>query len=242
MLTGLIDECPAIKEYLSGATRVTTGEYGKLRVRRDYSYFQTKFWRPGMVLVGDTACFVDPVFSSGVHLATYAGLLAARSINSVLANLMDEEVAFGEFEARYRREYGVFYEFLTAFYDMQSSEKSYFWQARKLTNSSHTELEAFVDLVGGVASGESALTDAETVAKRFHSRSAELASAVDELTTQVDEDMRPLFKSSAVRQVMQESRQIHTHAMLGDEAESDAPLFSGGLIPSSDGMFWAVPE
>jgi halogenation protein CepH len=32
MLTGLIDECPAIKEYLSGATRVTTGEYGKLRV------------------------------------------------------------------------------------------------------------------------------------------------------------------------------------------------------------------
>ena len=77
-----------------------------------------------MVLVGDAACFVDPGFSSGVHLATYGALLAARSINSVLAQAVDEDTAFREFEERYRREYGVFYEFLVSFYDLHVDEDS----------------------------------------------------------------------------------------------------------------------
>ncbi|TYB71029.1 tryptophan 7-halogenase [Nonomuraea sp. PA05] len=105
-LKTLIQECPEVSELLDGATRVTTGEYGQIRVRKDYSYHQTRFWRPGMVLVGDAACFVDPVFSSGVHLATYSALLAARSINSVLAGRIGEQAAFDEFERRYRRGYG----------------------------------------------------------------------------------------------------------------------------------------
>lgn len=54
-LRELIEECPLISTYLADAKRVTTGEYGTLRVRKDYSYHQTKFWRPGMVLIGDAA-------------------------------------------------------------------------------------------------------------------------------------------------------------------------------------------
>ncbi len=143
-LAALIDECPMVKDFLSGATRVTDGQYGKLRVRKDYSYHHTTFWRPGFVLIGDAACFVDPVFSSGVHLATYSALLASRSINSVLAGTVGENAAFTEFEARYRREYGVFYEFLMSFYDMHVDEDSYFWSAKKVTGNSHSELESFV--------------------------------------------------------------------------------------------------
>ncbi len=156
-LTNLIEECPMVSDYLSGAKRITTGEYGRLRVRKDYSYHNTKFWRPGMVLVGDAACFIDPILSSGVHLATYSALLAARSINSTLAGTLDEAGAFGEFEARYRREYGIFYEFLLSFYDMNSSQGSYFWKAKKVTESSSSELAAFVELVGGIASGRGRL-------------------------------------------------------------------------------------
>src|SRR5580658_10499488 len=122
-----------IKEYLQDAKRITTGDYGRLRTRKDYSYHNTQFWRPGMALIGDAACFIDPVFSSGVHLATYSALLAARSINTVLAGLVDEERSFAEFEARYRREYGLFYEFLVSFYDMNGDDNSYFWQAKKVT-------------------------------------------------------------------------------------------------------------
>ena len=111
-LASLIEECPMIREYLRDARRITTGDYGRLRTRKDYSYHNTKFWRHGMVLIGDAACFVDPVFSAGVHRATYSALLATQSINSVMANIVDENAAFHEFERRYRREYNTFYEYL----------------------------------------------------------------------------------------------------------------------------------
>jgi len=233
-LNALIAECPLISEYLSGARRVAFGKYGELRVRKDYSYHQTVFWRPGMILVGDAACFVDPVFSSGVHLATYSALLAARSINSVLAGDVDEKAALTEFESRYRREYGVFYEFLTSFYQMNVNEESYFWQAKKVTNSQHTELESFVDLVGGVSSGEAALTPSDRIAER----SAEFAAAVDQMAGGDESSMVPLFKSQVVKQVMQEGGQVQLKAVLGEDAEPEMPLFPGGLVTSPDGMKW----
>src|SRR6266498_4761568 len=195
MLHGLIAECPLITEYLAGAKRITEGEYGKIRVRKDYSYRHTTFWRPGLALIGDAACFVDPVFSSGVHLATYSGLLAARSVNSMLAGQVDEATAFDEFEARYRREYGVFYEFLMSFYDMHVDENSYFWSAKKVTNNQHSELEAFVDLVGGVSSADFGAHDAESLTQRFKTRSVEFANAVDKMAADDEGSMVPLFKS-----------------------------------------------
>lgn len=237
-MRNLIDECPMISEYLASARRITAGQYGQLRVRKDYSYHQTVFSRPGMVLIGDAACFVDPVFSSGVHLATYSSLLAARSINSVLAGIIDEKTAMREFEARYRREYGVFYEFLVSFYDMHHSEESYFWQAKKVTGTNRPELEAFVELIGGVSSGESALTDAESLAARLRSNTADFSAAVDELVATNSESMVPFMKTQAIRGVMHEGSQIQMRALLGEDAEPDAPLLPGGLIPSVDGMFW----
>ncbi|MER6668112.1 tryptophan 7-halogenase [Amycolatopsis japonica] len=233
-LNALIAECPLISEYLSDARRVTSGKYGELRVRKDYSYHQTSFWRPGMILVGDAACFVDPVFSSGVHLATYSGLLAARSINSVLGGDIDEKTALTEFEARYRREYGVFYEFLTSFYQMNVNEDSYFWQAKKVTNNQHTEVESFVDLVGGVSSGESALAPVDRIAER----SAEFSAAVDQMAGGDDGSMVPLYKSQVVKQVMQEAGQEQMRVVLGEDAEPELPLFPGGLVTSPDGMKW----
>jgi halogenation protein CepH len=234
-LKSLIAECPMISDYLSGASRVTEGQYGQLRVRKDYSYANTKFWRPGMALVGDAACFVDPIFSSGVHLATYGALLAARSINSVLAQELDEETAFAEFEQRYRREYGVFYEFLVSFYDMHVDENSYFWSAKKVTDSTSSDLESFVTLVGGVSSDEDAL------AQRYKSRSTEFARAVDEVIANNEQSMVPLMKSSVVKQAMQEGAKEQARVMLGEDLGPDSPLIRGGLVASSDGLGWSLP-
>jgi FAD-dependent halogenase len=239
-LRGLIAECPLISDYLTDAKRATTGEYGQLRVRKDYSYANTRFWRPGMILVGDAACFVDPVFSSGVHLATYSALLAARSINSVMAGIVDEQVAFREFETRYRREFGVYYEFLAAFYDMHVSESSYFWSAKKVSKNTSSELESFVELVGGVSSGEAALVDADALARRFMDRSREFAVAVDDHVADSEQSMVPIFKSTVIRQAMREGAQVQARALLGATVV-EAPLFEGGLVPSGDGYFWVMP-
>jgi FAD-dependent halogenase len=240
-LTSLIAECPTIGDYLRGAKRVTDGQYGELRVRKDYSYANTKFWRPGMILVGDAACFVDPVFSSGVHLATYGALLAARSINSVLAQTVDEDTAFREFEQRYRREYGVFYEFLVSFYDLHVDEDSYFWSAKKVTDSTSSDLESFVSLVGGVSSDEAALGTVEALARHYKSGSSEFAAAVDQVIANKDQSMVPLMKSSIVKHAMQESAKEQARVLLGQDAESETPLFEGGLVTSPDGLSWSLP-
>jgi halogenation protein CepH len=150
--TGLVRDCPLVAEFLAGAARATDPPYDRLRVRKDYSYDRTVLWCPGMVLVGDAACFIDPVFSSGVHLATYSALLAARSINSTLAGLVPEDRCFAEFEARYRREFALFRDFLVAFYDPRTDELSYFSHASRLVGNGSAETAAFVDLVGGVSS------------------------------------------------------------------------------------------
>ncbi|NBH07212.1 tryptophan 7-halogenase [Amycolatopsis sp. SID8362] len=149
---GLIADCPLIDDLLRDARRATEPPYDRLRVRKDYSYDRTRLHCPGMVLVGDAACFIDPVFSSGVHLATYSALLAARSINSTLAGLVPEDRCFAEFEDRYRREFGLFRDFLLGFYRLRADQRSYFRHAHQVTGRGGDDATAFADLVGGVAS------------------------------------------------------------------------------------------
>jgi halogenation protein CepH len=215
-----INACPMIKEYLSSATRVTEGIYGQYRVRKDYSYTVTRFWRPGLCLVGDAACFVDPVFSTGVHLATYSALLAARSVNTCLRGGLDEARCFEEFERRYRREYGIVYDFLLTFYDMHRNEDSYFWSARKVLNTEERSNEAFVSLVAG---GSATTHD-------FFQERINIGDDGDRLIA--------FFKDREFG-----TKELEEQLVLGPHrAQEQPPLFEGGLIPSGDGLHWAVPE
>ncbi len=235
-LSKLITECPVVADLLADAHRVTDGEYGQLRVRKDYSYHNTKFWAPGMALIGDAACFVDPVFSTGVHLATYSGMLVARSINSCLAGSLDEATAFSEFEQRYRREFATFYEYLTCFYDMHSDESSYFWNAKKITRSTDSDMHAFVELVAGVASGEAVFPNVAESRDRFAEDARQYALAVDELVSIDEASMLPLYKSSVVERATVEGVQLQTLVEVG--AEFEEPLLSSGLVASDDGLSW----
>ena len=218
-LLELIAECPLIAEYLADAERVTSGPYGEVRVRKDYSYIQEKFWRPGLVLAGDAACFIDPVFSSGVHLATYSGLLAARSLNTALgAADTDENTLFEEFELRYRQEYARFHDFLVAFYDKHSDEESYFWKAKRVTGSAASSMQSFVDLVGGGSSEERALIDA--------------GSYLDRRDGEIDDLIWSVAEAGA---------RIQVQAATGGTEDEQVPIRPGGLVPSPDGMHWSLP-
>ena len=53
---------------------------------RDWSYAANSFVGDGYILVGDAACFIDPLFSSGVHLAMNAGLLASAYVNTLFTD------------------------------------------------------------------------------------------------------------------------------------------------------------
>ncbi len=236
----MLRSCPEIDALLDGVDQVAEGQYAQVRVRKDYSYWKDRFWSPGMILIGDAACFVDPVFSSGVHLATYSALLAARSINSCLDGTLTEDRSFSEFEARYRREYGLFYEFLVSFYDMHHDEQSYFWKAKKITNCGSSELEAFVELVGGVVSGDASLVSSDAAVARLSATSAEFETAVQRMSD--SSDLRnPIFEAESIGAILREGANLQGRAVFGAPIEPEAPLFAGGLVDSSDGMHWREP-
>ena len=48
-----------------------------VKILKDWSYTTSKMAGDGWVLAGDAACFIDPLFSSGVHLAMMSGVLAS---------------------------------------------------------------------------------------------------------------------------------------------------------------------
>lgn len=238
-----IKACPEIKKLLAHATRVEQGIYGTYRVRKDFSYVNSRFWAPGLVLVGDAACFVDPIFSSGVHLATYSGMLAARSVATILKGGMPEALGLDIYERRYRLEYSVFYDFLIAFYDMHQDEKSYFWKARKVLGSEEAGNDAFLQLVAGAGT-----TVAEFV--RLRERSGELFQL--RVNTTVDPTTRP----ELLRELMKEREVAQMHmraasrsARVGAQDGLDAPLdfnpegdpaTNDGYQVSPDGLYWEV--
>jgi flavin-dependent dehydrogenase len=70
-----VDRCPAVKERVSSAKRVT-GHFAT----KDYSYRSKQVAGNGWVLVGDAVGFLDPLYSSGVLLALKSGEMAADAI------------------------------------------------------------------------------------------------------------------------------------------------------------------
>jgi halogenation protein CepH len=236
-----IRACPEIKQLLASATPIKTGMYGTYRVRKDYSYLNSRFWAPGLVLVGDAACFVDPIFSSGVHLATYSGMLAARTIATVLKQMMPETTALDLYEHRYRLEYAVFYDFLISFYDMHQDEQSYFWNACKVLGSEEAANHAFLQLVAGAGT-----TVAEFL--RLREKSGEL------FQLRVDALMEPAKRPDLLRQLLKDEdvtevhlRAVSRSARVGREDGLDAPLdfnptgdpiAHNGYQLSADGLYW----
>jgi flavin-dependent dehydrogenase len=143
-----LQENPTISKLVSG------GEFnGPIRVETDYSYAAEQFSGPGYFLVGDAACFLDPLLSSGIHLATFSGLVAAASISSALRGEVEESVASEFYGASYRRAYLRMLVIVSSFYEMHSGRDAFFEHAQGLTLRDHSKEEltaAFVNVVSGI--------------------------------------------------------------------------------------------
>jgi flavin-dependent dehydrogenase len=70
-----VERCPAVKERVAKARRVT-GYFAT----KDYSYRSKEVAGDGWVLIGDAFGFLDPLYSSGVLLALRSGEMAADAI------------------------------------------------------------------------------------------------------------------------------------------------------------------
>jgi halogenation protein CepH len=120
-------------------------------VIKDWSYMSESLAGPGYALAGDAGCFVDPLFSSGVHLALTSGMLAAAHAVTTLKDPALERASGRAYTLQYRRKYSYFRELAQFFYGSNRAADSYFWQARTLSDDewSGTAREAFVNIVSG---------------------------------------------------------------------------------------------
>lgn len=84
----VLKSTPEMAGLLKDATMVTD-----LKSASDWSYSAPAYASPYVRMAGDAACFIDPFFSSGVHLALAGGLSAATTICASIRGQCDEIAA-----------------------------------------------------------------------------------------------------------------------------------------------------
>ena len=83
-----LDYVPGIKDLLRNAELVS-----EIKSASDWSYSASSYAFPGVRIAGDAGSFIDPFFSSGVHLALSGGLSAATTISAAIRGDCDENTA-----------------------------------------------------------------------------------------------------------------------------------------------------
>lgn len=141
-------ESELVTDLLEKAELVT-----EVKAETDYSYVTENFGGPGYLLAGDAACFLDPLLSTGVHLAMFSALLAAATITSVLRETVPEQEALAFYEKAYRTSYERLLIVVSLFYQNYRGRDEQFYRAQKLTAGEKHRLnlhEAFLHIVTGV--------------------------------------------------------------------------------------------
>jgi flavin-dependent dehydrogenase len=123
-----IGRCAQAAEVLEGAEQVDD-----MHVVRDWAYDATKLSLGGRAfLSGDSGCFIDPLFSQGVHLATYTATLCAAGIDHVSRKPEAADAVATWYDTSYREAYNRYHRFLAGFYATIDEPESEFWSARKI--------------------------------------------------------------------------------------------------------------
>ena len=136
------------RQMLAGARQVRP-----VSVLQDWSYRAREFCGAGWVLAGDAACFIDPLFSTGVHLAVTSGYLAAALLRTQFADAELGAAAMSSYSTLYGTQYEHFHRLAQLFYSGNRSVNSYFWEARRLLgdDARFAPREGFVRAVSGQA-------------------------------------------------------------------------------------------
>jgi len=167
----LISACAPVAERVRHAELASP-----IRVIRDYSYCSQRFYGPGYLLAGDAACFIDPVFSTGVQLACLSGYLASRAVSAIV-NGAEERGEQQRYDSRYRAAFERYLKFLYFFYDHHADRDSYFWTARKVLNPG-TEMEARTAFVRLMSGGGDLLEGDTTLERELAARHQRMEAAV----------------------------------------------------------------
>jgi flavin-dependent dehydrogenase len=103
---------PALAERLAGAERLSP-----IRGARSYGRSNGRLYADGLVLAGDAAGFLDPVFSSGVCVALSTSEALADALDLALADPAAEPSALAAYEKHVRRAFASMGPFVETWYE-----------------------------------------------------------------------------------------------------------------------------
>jgi 2-polyprenyl-6-methoxyphenol hydroxylase-like FAD-dependent oxidoreductase len=114
----------------------------EVRIVHDWSYDSEHFSAGRYFLCGDAACFTDPLFSQGVHLATQSAVSAASAIDRITRHEDEIQAVHEWYNRSYRETYEQYHEFLASFYTFASftEPESEFWLKRRISESDDDRL------------------------------------------------------------------------------------------------------
>lgn len=139
---------PIITETLADAELVT-----ELTTEQDFSYMCDDFGGPGYFISGDAACFLDPLLSSGFHLATHSALLASACVSSISRGEVNEQEALECYSATYRQAYLRYMVLVATLYQSWMDKESLFAEAQRMSrvgDSGPNLMEAFSNIISGI--------------------------------------------------------------------------------------------
>lgn len=111
--SAILAEVPAVGARLAGAVAIRP-----LEVAADFQYRARSLAGEGWVLIGDAGGFLDPVFSSGVHLAMSGAALAAQdAIRALRGGRRPRQRDFRDYARRAGGAFDTFSRFIRAWYD-----------------------------------------------------------------------------------------------------------------------------
>ncbi|MCA9707348.1 MAG: tryptophan 7-halogenase [Myxococcales bacterium] len=165
-----LDASETLRQVLGPRARRVT----PVRRERDWSYRVRPVAGPGWLLVGDAAGFIDPVLSTGVHLAMHSGWHAGRTAVALLREGQAEAPA--RYAEHHREQFDDLLSMVRFYYQQNVHAEDYFWESKQILLRRELSLrpqKAFVVLTSGLVQNL-ALEDRDRADRsRHHARSVE---------------------------------------------------------------------
>ncbi|MCX3062122.1 NAD(P)/FAD-dependent oxidoreductase [Streptomyces beihaiensis] len=215
MLLKVVDESPAVRDMLAKGVFQPGA-----RVEQDFSYAADSFCGPGHFVLGDAACFLDPLLSTGVHLGMYSGLLAAASVVSICDGDVTEQEALTFYESLFRSAYQRLFTLVAGFYQKHAGKDRYFALAETLTRQEsdhYSSKRSFSEITAG-------LTDMREAADAGDRGGRSIQEIVEQVTTGEPTPVQQLLIAAALAQARAQ----------GDTAPAGRLTTAPGVIDAND--------
>ncbi|MET0831846.1 MAG: tryptophan 7-halogenase, partial [Acidimicrobiia bacterium] len=130
---------------------------GEFHTVKDWSYRSVDMAGPGYFAVGDAACFVDPILSSGVYLAVLFAKMCAIGVNTCLADPSREHLVDEWYQGLYSDAYADYLEMARLWYHGDRNVHRWMQGAQDQLGSeeatvyTETERSSFIGLATGNA-------------------------------------------------------------------------------------------